>query len=122
MLKATVTPIGSSRNPVRADACPECAVPNRLHRGVTGTWLGCAIAKVSKRVSDWPKDPERWNDPFVETTLALRAAMVDGTLGPRMETDMARYTNDEQLTLAYAIAQIVRSEDIATLAKKAGAL
>lgn len=122
MPAANVTPNARERNPIRPDACPDCGVPNRLHYGVAGSWLGCEIAKVSRRVSDMPKDPERWNDAFLQTTLRLRAALVDGTLGPRMEIATGGMTNDEQLALAHAIAAIVRSSDLEALAKKVGAL
>ncbi len=101
----------------RIGACKTCGKPNRLHVGVTGTWLGCEIAAYSARRIDRPVNPERWNDPWPAVTAAVRSAMVDGTCGPQLEIEMAGHTNDEQLTIAHTLARVVIAAYIKELAK-----
>lgn len=103
------------------DRCPVCHLLNAQHVGVAGTWLGCDVARlVDLGTRRQPIEPSRWNDPHAEVTAAVRAAMVDGSISPRLEIDMAHYTNDEQLNLASAIVRVALSAYIAQIAEKAG--
>ena len=99
------------------DICTACGVPVRLHFGVTGVKLGCDVAQYVRRQSSWPRNPERWNDPYTPITTIVRAAMVDGTCGPTLEIQMAGYTNDEQLTIAATLTRIVIAEYVKGLSK-----
>ena len=94
-----------------------CGIANRKHVGVTGTWLGCETARHVTRRLDYPKDPERWNDPYTAITLKVRAAMVDGSCGPRFEIEMNGYTNDEQLALAATLVRVAVTGYLEGLAK-----
>jgi hypothetical protein len=101
----------------RDGICSACGIPVKLHFGVTGSPLGCDVAQYVRRQSTHPRNPERWNDCYASVTAVVRAAMVDGTCGPRFEIEMAGYSNDEQLTLAATLARIAITEYIRGLAK-----
>jgi hypothetical protein len=88
------------------ETCSACGLANRLHLGTAGTFLGCDVAKFMRLGERRPTNPERWNDPWPAVTAAVRAAMVSGGCGPRLEIEMAGYTNDEQLTMASAIVRV----------------
>jgi hypothetical protein len=98
--------------------CLDCGIPNRLHRSPSGTQLPCDVAAHVSRVSDQPAYPERWNDPRPRVTAQARAAMVDGTCGPEFEIYLAGKTNDEQLSMAFTLCNVVISAYIADLAQR----
>ena len=73
------------------------------HYNLNGDKLSCEAAK--RRSAHGPRNPERWNDASPHVTAAVRQAMVDGTCGPRLEIEMAGYTNEEQLDIAHALGR-----------------
>jgi hypothetical protein len=109
----------AARERVAMDRCPDCGLLNGLHRGVTGAWLGCDVARFADLgTRRRPTEPSRWNDPYTEVTAAVRAALVDGSCGVRMEIDMAHYSNDEQLNIASVLVRVAIGQYIAQLAER----
>lgn len=111
------SPVDKALGTAKDGFCSACGVSNRKHIGVTGTWLGCEVATYVKRQSDYPRDPQRWNDPYPAITAAVRAAMVDGSCGPHFEIVMAGFLNDEQLTIAHTLVRVAIAEYIRGLSK-----
>jgi hypothetical protein len=98
------------------NVCSGCQCLTRLHWSrLTDRWIGCAGAIGQQH--QLPSNPERWNDPYALVTGAVRAAMVNGTCGPRFEIEMAGYTNDEQLTIASALTRVAVSVYLKEMAK-----
>lgn len=115
MLDSNVTPIARPRNPQAY--CSECGIRDGLHRGITGRWLDCSVARLVKRAHDMPEDPARYTDPFLPVTLRLHAAVLGGELGPRCEILLeGQYTRDEQLAMCGAAVKIVIAEYLAMVA------
>lgn len=101
------------------DLCPTCGLVNGLHRGVGGSWLGCDVARFTDIGSRRrPVEPIRFNDPYMEITAAVRAAMVNGAISARLEQLMSDFSNDEQLNIAAAIVRVAVGTYIAQLAER----
>lgn len=111
----------SARERVAMDRCPDCGLLNAMHRGTAGDWLGCDVARfVDVGTRRRPMEPSRWNDPHADITAAVRAALVDGSCGVRLEIDMAHYSNDEQLNIASVLVRVALGHYIAQIAERGG--
>jgi hypothetical protein len=99
--------------PLEDDICIGCGVQTRLHRSLSGVWIGCAGAL---KAGTPLRNPERWNDPYPAVTCEVRKALLT-ECGPVMEIHCARYTHDELLAVAHALAKATIAAYTRELAK-----
>lgn len=96
---------------MREDVCAACGCARDEHWSIDGNHIGCDGALEYRRLP--PRNPQRWNDPRLPVTLAVRTALLTKG-GPALKELLDTLGHDLTLAIAHeageaAIAAYTRS-------------